>query len=700
MECEKKLIGGFVLDFGFFENRIYHNSRMARFRCPQGALHSGTSCSLGLYVHKSLGDVYCTAHILNRGENTVIPMFVHSRDSDKEMRLFTAKVSPFMEIGLAHYYFSVETGVGTVYYGCTSGTTGGEGRFYTEYPTPWQITVYDKTFKTPDWFKNSIMYQIFPDRFNMASPDKVQAGMDYHKKLGRHVIEKEWQDEPMFQPEQDMAYYEPCDYFGGDIEGIIQKIPYIKSLGANVIYLNPVFESDSNHRYNTADYKKIDPILGDGQAFKRLCSEAERQNMRIILDGVFSHTGSDSVYFNRNGNYPNIGAFQSRESPYFPWYDFKDFPKVYRMWWGFPTLPEVVESNEEWQDYVIKDEESVLKYWIQQGASGWRLDVADELPDDIIELMREHLKQTDDAVLLGEVWEDATNKEAFGIRRTYALGRGLDSVMNYPFRNAVIDYLMFRTDGKGAQNSFLSLAENYPQEMYFSLMNLLGSHDVQRLRTVLGGAPGRDDLTREQQAVYEMDEQRKDISRKRQFCAALIQYMMPGVPALYYGDEAGMFGMADPFNRKTFPWGYEDKVMQEWYSSLGKLRSGDKILQTGWMNLFAPNEDVLSIMRAADGKDTFDNEAGNKIYVAIINRNAEKEKKFVFDLRREYEGPYAFLLDTSSELANMELLLGNAEVLLKNEILTGKIAPLACCIVCMDIIKNRFEEPDSLTNVE
>ena len=250
------------------------------------------------------------------------------------------------------------------------------------------------------------------------------------------TIREDWGGQPYWRPNE-RGEVTNSDYFGGTLRGIEEKLPYLKSLHVTCLYLNPIFEAHSNHRYNTADYTKIDPVLGTEEDFQSLCAAAGRLGIRVMLDGVFSHTGSDSVYFNRQGRYPQPGAYQSQQSPYFSWYHFISWPEKYHSWWGFETLPEVEETDNNYNKY-INGRQGVVRKWLKKGASGWRLDVADELPDSFLDQLTEAAKEEKpDAVVLGEVWEDATTKESYGSRRRYLLGRQLDSVMNYPFRNAV-----------------------------------------------------------------------------------------------------------------------------------------------------------------------------------------------------------------------------------------------------------------------
>ena len=386
------------------------------------------------------------------------------------------------------------------------------------------------------------------------------------------------------------------DFFQGDLKGIQMKLPYLQELGVTCIYLNPIFEAYSNHRYDTGDYEKIDPILGTEADFKELCAEAKKLGIRIINDGVFSHTGSDSKYFNREGRYQSNGAYNSTSSPYYTWYKFIQWPNIYNSWWGFNTLPEVEELSNSFNEY-INGENGIVRKWIKNGNSGWRLDVADELPDEFIEHIREAIKAEDpEALLLGEVWEDASNKESYGSRRRFLYGKELDSVMNYPFRDAILGFLDCG-DGKYMLEMIMTIVENYPRPVLRSLMNHLGTHDTERVITLLAGERlyGRG---REWQASTMLSPEQREYGLRRMRLASGILYTLPGVPCIYYGDEVGVEGYKDPFNRRTFPWGHEDKDLLQWYKDLGKMRHSCSCLVDGDLIDYNSEGRTMAYLRA------------------------------------------------------------------------------------------------------
>ncbi|MBQ6569194.1 MAG: glycoside hydrolase family 13 protein, partial [Clostridia bacterium] len=427
---------------------------------------------------------------------------------------------------------------------------------------PWQLTVYKEEFKTPDWLAGGVLYQIFPDRF-------YKSGKQHENIPADRKIHENWNDSPDWMPNE-LGKITNNDYFGGDLAGITEKLDYIKSLGITCIYLNPIFEAHENHRYNTADYSKVDPMLGSNEDFKTLCKEAEKRSIRVILDGVFSHTGDDSVYFNKKLRYPLNGAYNRTDSPYFNWYKWETWPEKYHSWWGISTLPEIIEETPSYLDFVA-GEDGIAQKWLCSGAGGWRLDVADELPDVFLDNFRKAVKSTDpDAVIIGEVWEDATSKIAYGQRRRYFMGDQLDSVMNYPFRNAIFGFLK-GGNGEYFLETVLSVLENYPPQVIRLLMNHIGTHDTERAITALAGESGfsRD---RNWQNGRKLSEHQRRHGKEMLRLASLLQFTLPGVPSVYYGDEIGTEGYSDPFNRSTYDWENQDCELIEWYKSLGNAR--------------------------------------------------------------------------------------------------------------------------------
>lgn len=536
-------------------------------------------------------------------------------------KIFETKIFAPPVPGLVWYYFGIVSQEKTYYYGNNAQKLGGKGQVWDREPAAYQITVFRENAATPGWFKESIVYQIFVDRFFNGNPE----GKVDNPPKGS-LLHTSWDDIPFYIRDMRTGKIFAYDFFGGNLRGVLAKLPYLKQLGVGAIYLNPVFESPSNHKYDTGDYKKIDPMFGDYQLFNQLCSRARELDIAIILDGVFSHTGSDSRYFNKEGHYPELGAYQSTASPYFSWYRFQNHPDQYECWWGIDTLPNVNELEPSYVDFIADNEDSVLKYWLQAGIKGWRLDVADELPDWFIEHFRTVLKEQDPAaVLIGEVWEDASRKISYGTERAYLLGDELDSVTNYPFRSILLDFILGVDDAAQTQHRLTSLAENYPREHFYAALNILGSHDVPRILSLLGEAPSQESLSLIDQARYRLPEAQRKLAVKRLKLLVLWQMTFPGTPCIYYGDEAGMEGYADPFNRGTYPWGRENRELLAWYQKVAKLRQYYAVLRTGeWLPLAVQGDVYGYLRKIKHGRDAFGQPRPNNLAVVVLNRSKEK----------------------------------------------------------------------------
>lgn len=482
-------------------------------------------------------------------------------------------------------------------------------------PAAWQITVYEKNH-TPYWFGDGVTYQIFPDRFCRTElPDVRQM-------IGNRWVHEDWSDMPSWKPEPD-GEVRCRDYYGGSLKGVISKLDELSGLGVSTIYFCPIFEAASNHRYNTADYFKIDPMLGTEEDFKELCAEAKKRGMRVVLDGVFNHTGSQSRYFNADGWYKGeVGAAQSLDSPYAPWFNFHPFPDDYDAWWGIKTLPAVNEMCPSYVDFIAGGQDSVVRHWLKAGASGWRLDVADELPDEFIVELRKAVEETDpDGLLIGEVWEDATTKVAYSRRRKYFLGKELHGVMNYPFRTGIMDYLR-GGDADNFREALETLRENYPRDAFYSQMNFLGTHDTPRILTVLGATEVPQD--RQVRADGCLSPLERELGLKRVRLAALILFTFPGSPMVYYGDEAGMEGWEDPFNRGGYPWGKEDISLRNYFALLGNLRRQSAVLQRGELHWCFTSGSILAFARELSGSR-----------ITTIVNAADEEKDLVLEWKSD-----------------------------------------------------------------
>ncbi|MDO4543903.1 MAG: glycoside hydrolase family 13 protein [Clostridia bacterium] len=590
--------------------RFFHNSRDVHFRRPQGAACCNQRVNIGASIDDCGDFVQVFVRLFTPEGMNEIEMERSGSDLRCEL------VLPAYPC-LCHYDFKIVEGESVRFYVGQSG----EGRLCEGCGERYQLTVYYSDFTTPERFANGIAYQIFPDRFFCSDKDAFMDRIEREAASGRMMSYHEnWLDRPMYLPHAGVKDYVPDDYYGGDLNGIAQKLDYLKSLNVTHIYLNPIFEAHSNHRYNTGDYMNIDRILGSNEDFANLAREAEKRGIGLILDGVFSHTGDDSVYFNRYKRYSSVGAYQGEESPYYPWYRFKSFPDDYDCWWGFETLPNVNELEPSYVEF-IQGENGVLRHWQSQGASGWRLDVADELPDEFIRGIRRSIKAADpNAVLIGEVWEDCSNKMGDEGRRAYVNGDLLDGAMNYPFLDAVLDYLCGKTDAFALNESLQRLYENYPRPFLRSCLNLISSHDEPRALSKLS-APDITvkELDRLAQADFVYNPSEVERGKKRLLSAMALQFTMEGVPCIYYGDEAGLLGMSDPFNRRAYPWGCEDETILDAVRRFTALRTNSPAIRNGHCRMGAINSAVFAMVRYLDGE----------VVVLLVN-NSDTERDALF----------------------------------------------------------------------
>lgn len=571
---------------------LYHNSRKPEYRSPYGAVPVGTALTLCVDAHDlpQNGEVFVR---LWSGQEQLIPM---TRGGQNR---YTVTISVPDTPGLLWYYFDVKYGGETRHYGRPPHGHHGEGTWM-EQPESWQVTVYTPT-ELPQWYGQSVVYQIFPDRFARGrdfEACQAAAALPENWKGSRRMVMQEWNDTPFYCRDLKGRVVR-WPFFGGNFSGIEEKLPYLRSMGIGVIYLNPIFLATSNHKYDTADYMTIDPSFGTEEDFSHLCAAAKAAGIRIILDGVFSHTGDDSIYFNRYGNFPAPGACNPEPSPYDSWYRFGDqYPSGYECWWGVDSLPDVEENDPSYQEFIC-GENGVLRKWLRLGASGWRLDVADELPDSFIRAIRQAVKaENPDALLLGEVWEDASHKISYHQLREYLLGEELDATMHYPFRTAAMDYLLGKLSAGDFSEAMETIRENYPESAFYGAMNLIGTHDTPRAMTILGEAP--EGLTEAQQEYFRLDLHHRWLGKTRLQLLYVLMFTFPGVPCVYYGDEAAMEGYGDPFNRGTFPWGNEDQVLQSHVRMLSHLRKEYPVLVSGSAAFHAVDWDVFLVERTLE----------------------------------------------------------------------------------------------------
>lgn len=593
------------------------NSRKIECKSPYGAVKCGEKLSLHfpiaswvsvdkMYVFIRLGDVST-------------PVEMRFEKSENGFSVYTADYV-FDAAGIYYYRFEMRNRDGVWYYG-----RGENGESVCGENLPeWQLTVYKSTYKTPDFAKGNIIYHIFVDRFNRADGVKTKR---------KYRLHESFSDSPEVVS-ADGKYYAD-DFFGGNFNGIREKLDYIEELGVGIIYLSPIFKAYSNHRYDTGDYLKVDELLGTEDDFKRLLDAAHEKGMKVILDGVFNHSGADSLYFNKFGTYDSLGAYQSKSSPYYDWYYFKKFPDEYACWWGCDNVPDLNKSNKDYRALVF-GKNGVVEKWQKLGADGWRLDVVDELPIDFVNLLIKKIKSVNkDALVIGEVWEDASTKVSYGELRPYLLGDQLDGTMNYPFMKAIIAYVR-DGDEKFFKDTVQSILENYPKETVYCLMNSLGTHDTVRIINALSDVRAHG-WSKTHKLGYKLPDSEYEKAKKKLYLASVLQFTLPGIPSIFYGDEAGIQGFDDPINRRPYPWGSEDKELLAHYKKLGRIRRENRAVFSGGFNMRDENglvayeraggddEILIAVNAGADDKTLII----NKEYTSLYNN---KEYKDVVDV--------------------------------------------------------------------
>ena len=563
--------------------QVYYDSRDEYYKHPFGAVKTGTEVTFRIRVIDHIKGLKCYLALWQ--DEVKLPDIEMEKECEEENGdvIYIAKYTAPKNCALIWYHFILHTFDQKFFYSNNEKQTGGVGRLVENTPKSYQLTVY-KEDSTPNWYKEGIVYQIFPDRFNKGSDYEIRKENTIKRIEGKNhgkVFVDDWNKNPEYRRDENGDVKE-FDFYGGTLKGIEEKLLYLKSLGVTSIYLNPIFEARSNHRYDTGDYMKIDSLLGDEKSFKELIDVAKKNGIGIILDGVFSHQGADSIYFNKYNNYDSIGAYNSEKSKYFGWYNFTKYPDEYKSWWGVSDLPEVDETNHSYVDYICKGLNSVIKHWMKMGIAGLRLDVADELPDEfIVEIRKAMDKVKGDHILIGEVWEDATNKVSYDKNRKYFMNASLQSVMNYPFMENAIDFMKGKISAYDLSEFFYKQMENYPKEYFYSNLNLIDGHDRVRAITNLSDSRDVDEVSEEEKKNHHIDRDKYLLAVSRLKTLSVLQYTAPGTPLLYYGDEVGVYGYNDPYNRKTYPWGNEDTELLSHYVVLGEMRKKSKAFAEG-----------------------------------------------------------------------------------------------------------------------
>ena len=562
------------------------DSRASASKAPFGAVTEGTTVGFNLAAQPGVGKA--TLVIEKRrleGNQEVLEYAPLARLAMAATAGGWTASHRFDAKAIYGYYFEVEIGgqtyvyqnnKDTIYWTREKGSMGlgsaAEMPDSAKHIRRYRQTVFAADFKVPEWAADAVYYYIFPERFRNGDKgnDPKPGVAKYHDKTVE--LHKHWLDKPSKPGSGDGSddIYNN-DFFGGDLAGIIEKLDYIKALGANTIYLTPIFKAASNHKYDTADYLAVDPGFGTNADFTRLCAEAAKRSIRVLPDASLNHTGADSVYFDRFGNYKSGGAFEGGKpnpnSPYADWYSFDSTQtepdKQFKGWVGVADLPELNKASKSFRQFAYGAPDSVMKQWLDRGAAGWRMDVAPWVPDDFWREWRAAIKaHRPDAITVAETWFDAS---------TFFLGDSFDSTMNYIFRNAVLDYAAGGDAIKFYANMEL-MREAYPPQAFYALMNLLSTHDQPRALHHFG-------------YLDDGDAKKLAEAKQRLRLAVLFQMSYPGAPTIYYGDEVGVAGGEDPYNRATYPWadegGKPDTALLDDFKRLTKMRRDHAVLRHG-----------------------------------------------------------------------------------------------------------------------
>ena len=550
---------------------IYFDSKDLKCKTPFGAVGTDKDitftafCKDGVFVDKAYLIIY------QDGNDVPLEYPLSYVETKEGMSSFSVTVDN-LEVGLYWYHFVFFTEEGEV-------RKDNEGYGF-------QLTIFDEDYKTPNDVKGGVIYHAFVDRF--------AKGKDKNAVFTKKGVLKNW-DEPVTLCDAD-GVYRANDFYGGNFQGIIDKLDYLEELGVTLLYLSPIFKSSSTHRYDTGNYLEVDELLGTEAKFKELIQKAKAKGIDIMLDGVFNHTGADSIYFNKFGNYDSIGAYQSMQSPYFNWYTFYDFPDNYHCWWGVTVCPTIKPTPNGFRDLITNPINGVINKWTSLGVKAWRLDVVDELAEDFVKDIRKAVKRGgEDKLLIGEVWEDASNKIAYDTRRHYFQGEELDGVMNYVYKNAILAYTLGGSP-KGLKKAVYELVENYPKQSLDCSMNLIGTHDTVRALTILGGAT-EENYSKAEKNAFRLTEDNYNLAVKRLKVASALEFMLPGIPSIYYGDEIGMQGFEDPMNREPMKWDNINEEVHAHYVALGKIRKDFRQEMVGSIEI--EDDDILILRRKA-----------------------------------------------------------------------------------------------------
>lgn len=553
----------------------------------------------------------------------------HLKNHD-DMVLFSGDVSLSTK-AIYHYYFSFEANKKFMYF--KNGNITDDKTITLD-----ECFKMGVNFEVPDWAKGKIMYHIFVDRFNRGENKAMEP-------MPRRKVYSSWSDDMIIGPNDEGIWN--ADFYGGDLKGIEQKIDYLKSLGVSILYLSPVVHSQSNHRYDAADYENVDPYAGFNQDLENLCKIAHENGMKVVLDAVFNHTGNDSKYFNEYGTFDTKGAFNNPDSKYAKFYRYHMENGILKpdYWWGMKNLPVCDGNSKEWQEYIT-GKNGIIDKWFELGIDGLRLDVADELTDEYIENIRKAVKRNKkDGLIIGEVW-----KNPMRMNRGYIeSGKGMDTVMNYPLVDALIRYFKY-SDTEKLSYIIKDIKREYPDETICSLMNFTSTHDISRAINIFSSDNFK------QNSEWAWDPINRDLKYCKDFKLTKEGYIkglklykayvfslafMPGILSIFYGDEIGLEGYGNLANRKPFPWDSIDEDLLTYFKKIGEIRNKEKFLEQADLNVYDINKDTFTFERTSDI---------NRMFVAINRSNEEKEIK-VPETYEKSEGIYVLKKSNKKLLA-------------------------------------------------
>jgi len=584
-----------------------------------GAFPCGDIIDIEVTVSHRFGASGVVLRICKDGEVDLdIPLDFCRSDNREDVyccTLDTAELCRGEDQGLFYYEFLFLRGLNTLF---TDTYNNLDFELNEKAGSRFRMLVYQKDFKTPESFGKGVMYQIFTDRFFRGDSNEAKS----IKVREDAVLNEDWEKGiPQYQEHTGQPLKNNM-FFGGNLWGVAEKLDYLCSLGVTYIYLCPIFEAYSNHKYDTANYERVDEMFGGDEAFDNLVAKAKEKGIGIILDGVFNHTGDDSVYFNRYKKYGDGGAYNDPNSPKRNWYNFRNYPNEYESWWGIEILPKLNHENEDCRHYFT-GEGGIIQKYIDRGIAGWRLDVADELSDKFLDELRVSAKSASnsEAVIIGEVWENAADKVAYGKRRRYFRGSQLDSVMNYPVKNAIISFCQWG-DEETLYNTLTEIYSSYPTCVSHKLMNIIGTHDTDRILTVLGRDEEDEFLDNRAKSTKKLsrDQLRHGVDMLK--IAAALQFTVYGIPSVYYGDEIGMEGYGDPFCRMPFPWHKTNeshrKDLLDYYRKLGEIRKQESALDGGRFYVVSHENGAIVYVREKDDSRV----------ITVANRGSD----FIFEI--------------------------------------------------------------------